>query len=210
MRWGNSIYFADLSLRDFQAAQVSYLQNLGVGEFGYRAIHAPIIPICSVSGSVQHIFTMSTPGKIFERAVGGNPVTMPTFHSRGTGTDKGFQNEPVNQKCKVLSVFGQSDLQIGFARRTEDFIGIAPQNIFRISNPSICGPNNLSMPVRPHAALIGNIISGEVRNWFPNFFGGVKILAIHGVALLDRVILGREPFRCSSTVAARFIYNKSG
>ena len=61
----------------------------------------------------------------------------------------------------------------------------------------------LNNPIYFYAALIGNIISGEVWNRFPDFFGGVKILAIHGVTLLNRVILGREPSRCSSTVGAR-------
>jgi hypothetical protein len=41
--------------------------------------------------------------------------------------------------------------------------------------------------------MVGNIISGEVVNWFPNFFQGVKILVSHGVSLLHRAILGLEP-----------------
>jgi hypothetical protein len=135
---------------------------------------------------------MCAPGKVFDRTVGGDSITMPTFHSGRTWADKDFQYKSVNQKYEVLPVFGQGYLGVNFLRRVKNSLGYISQG-FALA----------TAPIRPYATLIGNIISGEVGNRFPNFFGSVKILVIHGVALLIRVVLGREPFRCSSTAAAR-------
>ena len=135
--------------------------------------------------------------------VGGFTVEMASLQSRRTWPNKGFQYKSVDQAGEVFSIYSEDNREIRTAMKTKDFVRGLAQNDSRGGNSSSCGAARyLSVPIRPHTALIGNIISGEVENRFPNFFGGVKILVSHLSALLHRVFLGLEPFRRSSAVGA--------
>jgi hypothetical protein len=200
---GNAEHDSNLFLGIAMRMKFSDLNNLTVGKFGDRTIHTPIIPICSVSGSVKHILAMGIPLQIFKKAVGGDSITMPTFHSRRARTDEGEKNKTMNKDGHLFRLTSQiyawvtTWAQLGFKNPLWDG---------RYDHTSR-GATARCFPVRSYPPLVRHFITGKVRNLFPSLGGIAKMLISHGVALLDRVASGLEPFRCPNTVAACFIYS---
>ena len=205
MRLRDLICFTDFFLGDnSQVGQVSYLKNLIVSKFAQRLFHSFAIMPSTMSCFIKHVFAMGAPDKIFEKAISGVSVKVPTLHARGARSDERFKNESINAAVKMPVVYGQGYRRtISRKAWAKSFVREWFQNIFCASNfPGYGTSYNLYMPIRPHATLIGNIISGEVGDWFPIFFGDVKILVSHVSNLRERFLAWLEPYSCDNRSAA--------
>ena len=202
IRLANPMFSADALLG---ASRSPDIQDLSVSKFGGRAIHAPAIPICSVFGSIKHILAMSIPGKVFEKTVRWDSIKMPTLHSRWTRTDKCLKDESINQAAETLPLFNQCHRKAvpGGTRAKNPLRGIC-QDRFCPNNSPVHGTSNEFFPVRPHSPMVRNFVTWKVWDWFKNFWGCGRILVSHGVALLNRVTSGSEPYSCDNRGAACF------
>ena len=191
----NTEHSADFNLGVTMQIKFPNFYNLIRREFGFNAIPVP--------DSIHSIGALRVPSKVGRAKVHWVAVIVAGLKALWTGANKGFQYKPMDQASEVFPVYGEDNQQIRVPVGTEDFVRAGVHKGLGCHNLSSSAADYLSVPVRPYSALIGNIISGEVKDRFPNFFGGVKIMAIHGVALLVRVTSGLGPSRCSSTVGAR-------
>jgi len=208
MRLVNIKYFANFLLGDSLVGKMSNFKNLTVGQFSCGTFHAPVVPVGPMSSSVKHILAMGTPTKISKKVVGRIPVKMTTLQPWRARTDEYLKNKPIDQPVEMFIIPAQCHRKAVFAGGgAKNSYGYGTQDRFYPYNPPSIAVNRLLAPVRPYSALVGNFVSRELRNSFPDFRGTVKVVISHCETLLQRVGLWLEPLRCSRTFAACFIYS---
>lgn len=182
----------------------SDFQNLFIGQFGEGVPRSFMgkTYVGAMQKTVQTVFALCTPGKVAKEIIGASAIRVTTFVSSRAGTNEGFQDKSMDLPFVVFPFFGQTHPGVTMVNSWLNPSGGGSQHEFSAARP----PHTLvsgSVPVRPNSPLVGNFVTGETWNWFENLLRYDRILVSHGVALLNRVASGLEPFRCFHTVAAR-------
>ena len=195
----------DIFLEMAVAVKRTYLQNLIVGKFtSTRDIHSLVR--MSMLEFIYHVLTTGSPAQIYQKTVCFYTVKVHTFMSRRAWSYKSQQDKPINpygmatQRHNRVATFGQSCFKnpLGLAIQ---YVFDTPSLSFALANPS---------PIRPNAAMGAGFIAGKIRNRFPDFFRGVKMVISHGASLLVRAASGLEPVLLLKQRPAHFLYHRLG
>ena len=178
--------------------KISDFKNLFIGQFGEGMPRAFMGKphMGAMLDTIQTVFALCAPGKVFQKVVRADTVSVATFMPTGAWTPEGFKNETVYQSPVGFAIPIKLHTKIPLVQvgiKNSSWTGIQDKlGASRIPHTLASGP----VPIRPNPPLVRNFVTGKVGNWFKNLWGYGRILVSHGVALLHRVASGLGPYRC--------------
>jgi len=195
-------YFANFGLGKSVTIKVPNLYNL---IFSKSCLRNPFpTSNSSMRMAILYITFFSIPSQVFKKIVLFITVIVAAFHSWWAWADKGEQYETMDISSVCMKQTNHHISRYGMAKEIF-YLRSIPQYTCSPPAPLAYSLNASPLPVRPYSSLIRNLIPFKPRNRFPSLGGIVKMLISHCEALLQRVELWLEPYRCANSGAACFL-----